>query len=138
MEDDTTTVKLFTQRMRRLRQEKGEKENRELTQVAVSKDLGIHVNTIRSYESSSLDMMPKIERLKKIKNYYNVSYEYLLGETDVKSVNEDMMFIHNETGLSEKSIEYLKTLDKDDRFLKVLNLLIEDMSKCDNKKEDNQ
>ena len=49
-------------------------------QVAVSKELGIHVNTIRSYESNSLNQIPKIEQLMKIKNYYNVSYEYLLGE----------------------------------------------------------
>ncbi len=136
MKQDNMMVKLFTERMRQLRIEKGKKDGRELTQVDVSRDLGIHVSTIRSYESPSLDMMPKVERLKKLKNYYNVSYEYLLGETSIKEFNLDMIFIQNETGLSEKSIKYLKTLDKDDEFITILNTLIESTSKIRNKKED--
>ena len=93
MNENEHLVNLFTKRMRELRIEKGKQENRELTQVAVSKELGIHVNTIRSYESNTLNQIPKIEQLMKIKNYYNVSYEYLLGETDIKSSNSNMQFI---------------------------------------------
>lgn len=136
MNENEHLVNLFTKRMRELRLEKGEKENRELTQVAVSKELGIHVNTIRSYESNSLNQIPKIEQLMKIKNYYNVSYEYLLGETDIKSSNSNMQFVCNETNLSEEDIKYLKTLNKDDELVFNLHTLIQSTKKHRNKKED--
>ena len=108
MKEDKETINLFTERMRQLRLEKGAKEGKELTQVAVSKDLGVHVSTIRNYESPSLDVMPKIERLKKIKNYYNVSYDYLLGETNVRNSDTEPKGNIDETGLSAKAINYLK------------------------------
>lgn len=136
MNENEQLVNLFTKRMKQLRLEKGAKENRELTQVAVSKDLGIHVNTVRSYESNSLNQIPKLEQLMKIKNYYNVSYEYLLGETDIKSSNSNMQFICNETNLSEENIKYLKTLNKDDELIFNLNTLIQSTKKHRNKKED--
>lgn len=136
MNENEHLVNLFTKRMRELRLEKGEKEDRELTQVAVSKELGIHVNTIRSYESNSLNQIPKIEQLMKIKNYYNVSYEYLLGETDIKSSNSSMQFVCNETNLSEEDIKYLKTLNKDDELVFNLHTLIQSTKKHRNKKED--
>jgi len=127
-------VNLFTKRMKQLRLEKGAKENKELTQVAVSEALGIHVNTIRSYESSTLNQIPKIEQLMKIKNYYNVSYEYLLGETDIKSSNSSMQFICDETNLDEDSIQYLKTLDKDDELIFNIQTLIKSTKEYRNKK----
>ena len=130
-------VNLFTKRMKQLRLEKGAKENKELTQVAVSEALGIHVNTIRSYESSTLNQIAKIEQLMKIKNYYNVSYEYLLGETDIKSSNSSMQFICDETNLDEDSIQYLKTLDKDDELIFNIQALIKSTKEYRNKKEDN-
>ncbi len=136
MNENEHLVNLFTKRMRELRIEKGKQENRELTQVAVSKELGIHVNTIRSYESNTLNQIPKIEQLMKIKNYYNVSYEYLLGETDIKSSNSNMQFICNETNLDEEDIKYLKTLNKDDELIFNLHTLIQSTKKHRNKKED--
>ena len=66
--NNNDTIRLFTKRMRQLRLEKAKRENRELAQTTVSDELDIHVNTLRSYESPNLDQMPKIERLKKIKN----------------------------------------------------------------------
>ncbi len=125
MKEDKETINLFTERMRQLRLEKGAKEGKELTQVAVSKDLGVHVSTIRNYESPSLDVMPKIERLKKIKNYYNVSYDYLLGETNVRNSDTEPKGNIDETGLSAKAINYLKSLENDDELIFIINTIIE-------------
>ncbi|MFA5603793.1 MAG: helix-turn-helix transcriptional regulator [Bacilli bacterium] len=122
MKELSQEVKAFAERMKQLREEK------QLSRNAVSKEIGIHINSITEYERGRV---PSLENLKKIKDYYQVSYEYLFGETNVKSINADIQAIHKETGLSEEAISFLTKLKKDDQLLIILNLLIEDMSKSD-------
>ncbi len=127
MKELSPDVKAFSERMKQLREEKN------LTRMAVSKDIGIHFNSINEYERGRV---PSLDILKKIKEYYNVSYEYLFSETDVRTNNAEFQAINSELGLSEKSIEILKNLDKQDEFLFHLNNLIESKGIYDNKKED--
>lgn len=74
----------FQNRLRKLREEKGLKENQQLTQRKASLEMGLSENALRNYENYRL---PNLESLIKIKNYYGVSYEYLLCESEEKNPN---------------------------------------------------
>lgn len=51
-----------------------------LTQVEISKKLGISRSTIGMYETGSRE--PDFETLEKIADFFNVDIDYLLGRTD--------------------------------------------------------
>ncbi len=51
--------------------------------------------------------VPNTEQIIKIANFFNVSADYLLGLTDVKSTDTDLKMIGDYTGLSEECIEKL-------------------------------
>ncbi len=74
----------FQKRLRTLREKRGFKENRQLTQRNASLEMGLSENALRNYEN---DRLPNLESLVKIKKYYNVSYEYLLGESNEENPN---------------------------------------------------
>lgn len=118
-------VQIFTERMKELREEKGKKEKRQLTQAIASKEMGIHVNSLINYE---FDRFPKTDQLIKIKNYYKVSYEYLLGESDSKVNNFNYRKISDVTGLSDYAIEVLefsKLNIKNSPIVPTINFLLE-------------
>lgn len=61
-----------------------------------------------------------ISSLVKIAEYFNVSTDYLLGLTDLKSPKEDFKTIHKVTGLSDKAIQILQSeLEKDKEARKI-------------------
>ena len=100
----------FGERLYNLRINKGLKESRDITQELASEEMMIHVNSLRKYETSKPVSIPKLEQLSKIRNYYEVSYEYLLGETNNKQPREDYKLMQKETALSDEAIEMLKQL----------------------------
>ncbi len=51
-----------------------------------------------------------LTELKAYHDYFDVSFEYLLGETDVKAVDTDIQTASIVTGLSEEAVELLKSL----------------------------
>ena len=61
----------FSEKMKELRKQLGK------SQEQVSKEMGIAISTLRYYENGRL---PDTYQLKMIKNYYQVSYEYLLDD----------------------------------------------------------
>lgn len=69
---------------------------------------------------------PGSETLKKICRHYNVSADYLLGLSEVRSLNQTTQSIHRATGLSEGAIENLRSLKKSDTSLAFINALLED------------
>lgn len=71
--------------------------------------------------------VPDIEKFERIADYFNVSFDFLLGRSDCKKSENNN--IHEETGLSEKAIETLKDLiecDKRNSVTLTINTLIED------------
>jgi transcriptional regulator with XRE-family HTH domain len=69
---------------------------------------------------------PDMEKFKIIADYFNVSYDYLLGESD--SLNRDNIDIAAKTGLSDASIEALSdfvTRDEANSFTLTVNALLE-------------
>lgn len=61
---------MFSKKLRNLRKEAG------ITQVELSKILSLDKSSIAKYESAGI--IPSVETLKKISNFFNVSLDYLL------------------------------------------------------------
>jgi transcriptional regulator with XRE-family HTH domain len=70
----------FSQRLKELRKERG------LTQGELSKLSGISFPTISRYEGGKRDE-PKLTILKTLANYFDVTIDYLAGDTDIKDIN---------------------------------------------------
>ena len=111
---------VFPEKLRQLRAEKSISQKEFATQIGVTK------STISLYEHG--DNVPDIKTFAKIADFYNVSYDYLLG----KSENRDRENIEmgKELGLSDYAISVLKRLNGSDnkRFsstLTYLNMLFE-------------
>ena len=128
MSEPSEKAKAFAERMKQLREEK------QLSRMAVGKATNIHINSITGYEQGRI---PTLENLKKIKDFYNVSYEYLFAETDIRTSDIETRAIQNKINLSEKSIELLEKLSNDDEFMFILDNLIKSKAIYDIKKEDN-
>lgn len=71
---------MFFQRIRDMR------EDSDLTQVTVSKFLGIQQTVYSRYERG-FQTIP-LEHLLKLADYYNVSLDYLTGRTNKKQINK--------------------------------------------------
>lgn len=67
----------LAQRLRELREEKG------IPQFKIAQDLDIHKNTYQGYESAVRRL--SLEALDKLAFYFNVSIDYLLGRTDIRT-----------------------------------------------------
>jgi transcriptional regulator with XRE-family HTH domain len=65
----------FSQRIRELRKEKG------LNQDDLAKASGVSLPTISRYEKGNRDE-PKLTIIRKISKYFNVSIDYLAGDSD--------------------------------------------------------
>lgn len=91
---------VFSQRLKELRKERG------LTQEELSKLSGISFPTISRYENGLRDE-PKLSILKTLANYFDVTIDYLAGDTDVKDKNfssADIARIYNQLDNDGKKI----------------------------------
>ncbi len=126
MEDVT---KIFSYRLKKLRGEKNQND--------VARDIGISRATLSYYESG--ERKPDINTLYALANYYNVSSDYLIGLSDVAVPEIDTQAISQKTGLSQRAISYLSSLNTSQRSensdqinihaflqLKTINILIDD------------
>ena len=64
----------FPERLRQLREERG------VSQAAVSKEMGVSRYTVYSYEKGQTE--PTLDGLVILANYFDVTVDYLLGLTD--------------------------------------------------------
>lgn len=97
--------------------------------------IGISPNSFRYYKNgntgedeNSMTKIPDLVALYKIKNYFNVPYSYLLGETKVKEINNINLGIS--LGLDDLVINKLKKLKENENsnnskmLLFIINSLI--------------
>lgn len=103
----------LSQKLRELREEK------ELTQQALADKLGIGIQSIRNYENDSLDRIPSTVQLKMLKDFYGVTYEYLLDE-DCNNKTVETASIGKELKLSDKALDKLINLQYRNRHIKEL------------------
>ena len=87
--------------LKRLRKRKG------YTQEIVAEKLGVTTKTYRNWERA--ETSPASRDLIALSDLYGVSTDFLLGLIEEK--NRDEKFVLEYTGLSEKAVDHLKSLD---------------------------
>lgn len=95
---------VFAIRLGQLRNAKKE------TQEELSEAIGVDRCTIAKYETQK--RIPSYEHLVLLADYFNVSLDYLLGRTDIKTPNATVALICEHTGLSEDNIKFLNKLNE--------------------------
>ena len=88
----------LSEKLKLLREEKG------MTQEQVCSELGIGIQSIRNYENTTIERIPNTIQLKMLKEFYNVTYEYLLDE-DCENKTNESVDIGNKLKLSDNAIE---------------------------------
>lgn len=79
-----------------------------ITRQTLADQLGKSRQAISYYCDGSSS--PDWETLVEIAKFFSVSTDYLLGLTDVKSPNISIQVVCSSTGLSERAVHYLQTL----------------------------
>lgn len=95
----------LSQKLRLLREEKG------ITQNELASTLGIGIQSVRNYEKDSLERIPNTVQLKMLKDFYNVTYEYLLDE-DCENKTAELLDIGKTLKLSDDAIQTIIELQK--------------------------
>lgn len=88
----------LSEKLKLLREEKG------MTQEQVCSELGIGIQSIRNYENTTIERIPNTVQLKMLKEFYNVTYEYLLDE-DCENKTSESVEIGKKLKLSDNAIE---------------------------------
>lgn len=88
----------LSEKLKLLREEKG------MTQEQVCSELGIGIQSIRNYENTTIERIPNTIQLKMLKEFYNVTYEYLLDE-DCENKTSESVDIGKKLKLSDDAIK---------------------------------
>ena len=114
METNVFSVDKFSERLKELRDEK--------TLQEVADGVGITRVAMGYYEKG--ERKPDVEILFKIADYYKVSADYLIGLSDVKTPDIDIQGIAAKTGLSERTIEKICSINNLPHNIEPLNILL--------------
>ena len=99
-DESAKTYEIFASRLNK------ELTERKLNQEEFARKIDISVGALSNYRNGK--NIPMGDIIVKIANEFNCSTDYLLGLTDLKSVDSDFKAIHEITGLSDKAIKYLE------------------------------
>ena len=77
--------------------------NKNLSQVDLAKCFGVTKQSVSNWENENI--MPSIDMLIKIANFFSVSTDYLLGLSEKHTLNTD--------GLSDLQISHIQTIIND-------------------------
>lgn len=94
----------FATRFRELMNENKD-GNKKVTQKAMADVIGGSRQVISQYMNGIVS--PQIDKLEKIADFFDVSCDYLLGRTNIKTPNITIQAVHKLTGLSETAISTL-------------------------------
>ena len=97
----------FATRLKALRERNG------LNQGQLAKKLGISRGSISFYENG--DRVPDIETFDMICDFFNVSYDYLLGKSELAENNIEVKAIREYTHLTDENINNLHEIKEEDR-----------------------
>lgn len=93
---------MFAIRIKNLRQ------SRELNQVQLAEKLGVKKQSISNWENDNI--MPSVDMLIRIADFFHVSTDYLLGR-DVQDTSAPQML--DITGLTPRQIEHIQLIVDD-------------------------
>lgn len=111
---------VFAKRLRGLMAKNNEKTK--TTQAELAKSLGVARQSVSQYMDGSV--LPSVEKLNNIANFFDVMCDYLLGNTDVQSISTDTIAACQITGLSEEFVRYLN--NGHPRKLEIINIMFKD------------
>jgi len=93
---------MFASRLRYLRQSK------ELNQTQLGEKLGVKKQSVSNWENGNI--VPSIDMLIKIADYFHVSTDYLLGRDNPAS---DGLALMDVTGLTQVQVEHIQRIVDD-------------------------
>ena len=93
----------LSKKLRLLREEAGK------TQEQLRNETGLGIQTIRNYENDNLDKYPNTYQLKILKDYFGVTYEYLLDE-NCNNKTPETVEVGKMLNLSDSSLDRIKEL----------------------------
>lgn len=120
MDNPTTVDSVFQERFSNLMKERG------ITQAEASDGIGVTRQAISLYATGK--RTPDINSFYRIADFFEVSADYLLGLSDVQSLDLDVKAISEKTGLSDYSIDILESYNEKfngEYLIPVINYLIE-------------
>ncbi|MCL1857979.1 MAG: helix-turn-helix domain-containing protein [Oscillospiraceae bacterium] len=116
---------VFAARLRKIMNEQNK------TQKEVADVLGITRQAISQYLDGAVQ--PNLEKLYKLANYFQVSCDWFVGQSDIKSSDADDVAINKKLGLTQEAIEYLQFINENvddieslENELKTINFLLSD------------
>ena len=98
---------MFADRVKYLRQ------SRELNQVQFAQKMGVTKQSVSNWENDNI--MPSVEKKKKIADFFNVTADYLLGREDCHYSGVQCLDV---TGLTPAQIEHIRQIVDDHRLLR--------------------
>lgn len=111
------------------------RENRGLIQEILASELGITQQMLSKYERDVLCI--KVDVLKKIAEYFNVTTDYLLGVSEVKRDLQGQMRVNKTLDAYYDLVEIYKGLDKYDQEM-VWSIMQTVKKTCEKRKRDKQ
>lgn len=93
----------LSKKLRLLREKAGK------TQEQLRNETGLGIQTIRNYENDNLDKFPNTYQLKILKDYFGVTYEYLLDE-NCNNKTPETVEVGKLLNLSDTSLDNIKDL----------------------------
>lgn len=110
------------------------RESRNMIQEILASELGITQQMLSKYERDI--MCIKVDVLKKLAEYFNVTTDYLLGISDVKRDLQGQIRINKALDEYYDLVEAYKGLDKYDR--EMVWMIIQAVKKTDIKRKENE
>ena len=111
------------------------RENRGLIQEILAAELGITQQMLSKYERDVLCI--KVDVLKRIAEYFNVTTDYLLGVSEVKRDLQGQMRVNKTLDAYYDLVEIYKGLDKYDQEM-VWSIMQTVKKTCEKRKRDKQ
>ena len=111
------------------------RENRGLIQEILASELGITQQMLSKYERDVLCI--KVDVLKRIAEYFNVTTDYLLGVSEVKRDLQGQMRVNKTLDTYYDLVEIYKGLDKYDQEM-VWSIMQTVKKTCEKRKRDKQ
>ncbi|HIX24520.1 MAG TPA: helix-turn-helix domain-containing protein [Candidatus Lachnoclostridium avicola] len=92
---------MFAERLKHLRR------SRELNQVQLARGLGVRKQSVSNWENDNI--MPSVEMLERVANFFEVTTDYLLGRNE--GLDEGLAV--DVTGLNRSEIDHIRQLVED-------------------------
>lgn len=100
-------------------------------QVDIGKIIGVSSQAVGNYENEKRDMSPEV--IIKLANYFEVTTDYLLGKTDVRSPGQQIDNILNEAMIGMSKEDYEKLTETQKKQIRDFAIFVKNQNEGDKK-----